>query len=208
MYVCTLCLYYRYISIYIYITGMPSRRATGSQQRLERKVQGRTRLPRCPMISTSALHHPTYPLTYGPMVFCTDFSVHKIFLTAYDLMAKILHQFICGSLDIRGFDAYKIIQDFSCTITSVNHSHACVLATWFRLCCVQLHLSLTVASFLILACSLRWWHNPVWRTLPIGTCKNVRVFFCLSRWRELIDRFGVHEISVKDNGKLKKEVRK
>ena len=28
-------------------------------------------------------------------------------------MAKILHQFICGSLDIRGFDAYKIIQDFS-----------------------------------------------------------------------------------------------
>lgn len=92
---------------------MPSRRATGSQQRLEQKVQGRTRLPRCPMILTSALHHPTYPLTYGPMVFCTDFSVHKIFLTAYDLMAKILHQFICGSLDIRGFDAYKIIQDFS-----------------------------------------------------------------------------------------------
>ena len=180
---------------------MPSRRATGSQQRLEQKVQGRTRLPRCPMISTSALHHPTYHLTYGPMVFCTDFSVHKIFLTAYDLMAKILHQFICGSLDIRGFDAYKIIQDFSHQLYLYYHiikslhpslllscPHACVLETWFRLCCVQLHLSLTVASFLILACSLRWWHNPVWRTLPIGTCKNVRVFFaCHAEENWLID---------------------
>lgn len=102
--------------------------------------------------------------------FCPDFSVqHKIFLTAYDLMAKILHQFICGSLDIRGFDAYKIIQDFSHQLYLYYHiikslhpsllllcPHACVLATWFRLRCVQLHLSFTVGSFLILACSVRW----------------------------------------------------
>ena len=137
----------------------------------------------------------------------------RFFLLHMTWWPKSCTSFICGSLDIRGFDAYKIIQDFSHQLYLYYHiikslhpslllscPHACVLETWFRLCCVQLHLSLTVASFLILACSLRWWHNPVWRTLPIGTCKNVRVFFCLSRWRELIDRFGVHEISVNKNG--------